>query len=195
MTADGDETRRRLLACAREHYLDVGAHQFSLREVARRAQVSAAAVYRHFDDKKTLLAALCGEGFKTFYGYLMRALSEKTPLARLRATGRAYLAFGLENEEDYRVIFMSPADQFGEAHKKLLPETDTTFRFLVDRVRECQDANVIRAGDPIPIAAAIWSMVHGLVSLRLSKHIQLDAKVFDRFFTTSTDDLIRGLAP
>ena len=58
-----------------------------------------------------------------------------------------------------------------------------------------QDADVVRAGDPVAIAATIWAMVHGLVSLRLSNHIPLDPKAFDKFFLTSTDDLLRGLAP
>ena len=34
----------------------------SLREIARRAGVSATAVYRHFPDKAALLSALCEEG-------------------------------------------------------------------------------------------------------------------------------------
>jgi len=197
VTSDGDDTRQRLLDRGREHYLEVGAAGFSLREVARRAGVSAAAVYRHFDDKNALLAALCSEGFRTFHGYLMGALKEKTPRARLRAAGRAYLAFGLENAQHYRVIFMSPADVLGEAARETLaPETKSSFQFLVDRVRECQEDDVLRPGDPVALAATIWGLVHGLVSLRLSAHLALlDEKTFERFFTTATDDLLHGLAP
>lgn len=196
MTHDGDETRQRLLDRGREHYLEVGAAGFSLREVARRAGVSAAAVYRHFDDKNMLLAALCGEGFRTFHGYLMGALKESSPRARLRGAGRAYLAFGQENPQHYRVIFMSPANVLGDAARaSLAPETKTSFQFLVDRVRECQEADDLRAGDPVAIAGTIWGLVHGLVSLRLSSHLEMDAKSFERFFTTATDDLLRGLAP
>jgi AcrR family transcriptional regulator len=43
------ETRALLLEHARELYLEGGPAAFSLREVARRVGVSAAAVYRHFD--------------------------------------------------------------------------------------------------------------------------------------------------
>lgn len=196
MTVEGDETRQKLLEHARQHYLDVGPHQFSLREVARRTGISAAAVYRHFDDKDALLGAICAEGFKTFHGYLMRALKEKTPIERLRAAGRAYRAFGVENNEHYRVIFMSSADVLGKATmQKLAGETATSFQFLVDRVRECQDAKAIRKGDPVEIAATIWSMVHGMVSLHISHHITLDSMTFAAFFAQATDDLLQGLAP
>lgn len=197
MTAEGDETHRRLLDRAREHYLEVGAHQFSLREVARRAGVSAAAVYRHFEDKDALLAAICGEGFKAFYGYLMRGLKAPNALEQLRATGKAYLAFALENSEHYRVIFMSPVGVLKEESlRAMFPETMITFQFLVDRVRACQAEEVIREGDPVAVAATIWALVHGLVSLRLSQHMStVGVSEFEALFTTSTDDLLRGLAP
>lgn len=181
---------------AREHYLEVGAHQFSLREVARRTGVSAAAVYRHFEDKDALLAAICAEGFQTFHMYLMRALAEKSPLERLRAAGRAYRAFGVENPEDYRVIFSS-ADRVlrVSTFEKLQVQTSSTFQFLVDRVRECQDARVIRKGTPSEIAASIWAHVHGLVSLYISERLPFDDAAFATFFAESTDHLLRGLAP
>ena len=66
MTLEEPNTRTRLLAHAREVYLEGGAAHFSLREVARRVGISAAAVYRHFDSKDALLGAVCEEGFRTF---------------------------------------------------------------------------------------------------------------------------------
>jgi AcrR family transcriptional regulator len=176
-------------------YLEGGVANFSLREVARRAGVSAAAVYRHFDDKEALLAAVCEEGFRTFSGYLLRALAEKTPLARLRTAGDLYLRFAVENPHDYRVIFMS----VGLALDKIVVsrETSPTFTFLVDRVRECIEAGDLAAGDPVEIAATIWAHVHGLASLRLSGHMDSvgDAKAFALFFRSSTDRLLQAYAP
>lgn len=193
MRADGAETRERLLRCAREHYLEVGAANLSLREVARRAGVSAAAVYRHFEDKDALLGALVGEGFRAFYGYLMRSLAETSPLERLRAAGRNYLAFALENPEHYTVIFMRKSG----AKVSGYPETGTTFQLLVDRVRECIDARVLRAADPAILAASIWAHVHGLASLRIANPFfaEMPAAAFARFFETSVDDHLRGLRP
>ena len=70
-----------------------------------------------------------------------------------------------------------------------------TFRFLVDRVRECVDAGVLREGDPDEMATFIWAHVHGLVSLRLSGHLEAvgtDAD-FARFYERSIDSLVAGL--
>lgn len=190
------DTRTRLLEHARDVYLEGGVAHFSLREVARRVAVSPAAVYRHFDGKDALLQAVCEEGFRTFSSYLLRALTEKTPRARLRAAGELYLRFAIENEHDYRVIFMSSVEDLGLRSKKAGPEASPTFQFLVDRVRECMLAKVIAAADATEIAAAIWAHVHGLASLRLSGHLDSvgNDAAFAAFFRRSVDRLLRGFA-
>ncbi len=198
MTLEEPNTRTRLLAHAREVYLEGGAAHFSLREVARRVGISAAAVYRHFDSKDALLGAVCEEGFRTFLGYLLRSLGERTPLARLRAAGDLYLRFALENEHDYRVIFMSSVAEIAVGAAKADPAvTSPTFLFLVDRVRECTASGDLREGDPTAMAASIWAHVHGLSSLRLSGHLASagDDAAFAFFFRQSTDALLVGLAP
>jgi AcrR family transcriptional regulator len=191
------DTRTRLLEHAREVYLEGGAAHFSLREVARRVGISAAAVYRHFDNKEALLGAVCEEGFRTFSSYLLRALAETTPLGRLRAAGDFYRRFAMENPHDYRVIFMSSVGDIGlRSGKASARESSPTFQFLVDRVRECIDAGVIAPGDASEIAATIWAHVHGLASLRLSGHLDSagDDDAFAAFFRTSMNGLLQGLA-
>lgn len=196
MASAEHDTRERLLRHARDVYLEDGPVHFSLREVARRTGVSAAAVYRHFDDKEALLSAVCGEGFRTFSGYLLSALGETKPLDRMRATANAYLRFALENPRDYRVIFMSTAEDLGSRTRgQGGPAASPTFQFLVDRVRECMQAGVFARHDDIEIAADLWAHVHGLASLRLCGHFASvgDDAAFTRFFAASTDRLLKGL--
>lgn len=196
MTTPGTDTRERLLRCARNLYLEHGPAQLSLREVARRAGVSAAAVYRHFDGKEALVGAVCNEGFRLFGSYLMRALKEATPMARLRTSGLYYLRFARENPHDYRVIFMTPAEEEGILHASALSHAPPTFQFIVDRVRECMGSGDSAAGNPEEVAAVIWAHVHGLVSLRLSGHMAPagDDAAFEAFYLRSTDALVAGLA-
>ena len=199
---EAEDTRGRLLAAARDVFLEDGPVNFSLREVARRVDVSAAAVYRHFDGKEALLAAACQQGFEVFSSYLVRALGARSALDRLLATGEQYRLFGLENSLDYRFIFMSDIrDPNAKAHAKQrnisVLALDSTFRFLVDRVRECMDGKIVMAGSAESTAALIWAHVHGLVSLRLSGHLDPvgDDAAFATFYRQSVDTLLRGLAP
>lgn len=187
-----ESTKERLLIAARDHYLEVGPVHFSLREVARRCEVSAAAVYRHFDGKEALLRAVCDEGFRVFASYLMESLRMPDPLSRLREAGRQYLRFGMERPRDYRVIFMSDAPTEGE---KPIPQGSPSFQFLVDRVRECIDARVLAAAPEVDVAVSIWAHVHGLVSLRLAGQLEAvgNDDAFRALFTRSVDRLLNGL--
>ncbi len=199
MTAEGDSTRARLLTEARDLYLEVGSARLSLREVARRTGVSAAAVYRHYDSKEALLRQVCGEGFRIFSSYLMRALAAATPAARMASCAEQYLRFGLENPRDYRVIFMSDADDVAALWPAPRKDGahDPTFQFLVDRVRECMQARLLARGDADEVATLIWSHVHGLVSLRLSGHLTRIGSdtAFARFYRHAVDRLLAALAP
>ena len=47
---------------------EVGPEAFTLREVARALGVNHTAVYRHFEDKRALLAAIAEQGFDPVYG-------------------------------------------------------------------------------------------------------------------------------
>lgn len=200
----GDDTRAELLAAARDLFLETGPAAFSLREVARRVGVSAAAVYRHFDGKEALVQAASTQGFQLFSSYLVRALAAPSALARLLAAGDQYRHFALENPLDYRFIFMGAAEetvapdckQPSQEESVGMPQ-DSTFRFLVDRVRECMDEGVLATGDPEKIAVLIWGHVHGLVSLRISGHLRPlgDEQAFAFFYGESVERLLRGLAP
>lgn len=198
MTADGEHTRVRILGEARDLYLETGLVHFSLREVARRVGVSAPAVYRHYDNKEALLRAVCTEGFRVFSDYLLAALGAKSPRERLARAAEQYLRFGLEHPHDYRFIFMSsPVDVRAIASGPRTPALAPTFQFLVDRVRECMQAHVLRRSDPEEIATQIWAHVHGLVSLRVSGHLARlgDDAAFSRFYHNAVEKLLTGLAP
>jgi AcrR family transcriptional regulator len=194
VVADAEGTKARLRAEARDLYLEVGFAHFSLREVARRVGVSAPAVYRHYKSKEALLSEVCASGFTQFGSYLLRALSEATPKARLVRSGELYYRFAIENPRDYRVIFMGDAVPFMAKEKWSSP--DATFQFLIDRVRECMQARVLKKRDETEVATIIWAHVHGLVSLRLSGHLGEvgDDDDFARFYARSVERLLAGLA-
>ena len=56
MPRDGTETYEKILPAAKEEFLEKGFEQASMREIASRAGISAAGIYRHFKDKEELFA-------------------------------------------------------------------------------------------------------------------------------------------
>jgi AcrR family transcriptional regulator len=192
------ETKERILQESRELLREKGIAGFSMRGVAERVGVTATALYRHFEDKDALLAALLEQGFLTFGSYLMRALAGKTPMDRLRRAGYAYFDFALEHPRDYALMFMTPCQELGlkSVSDGAKSRMDATFVFLVDRVQECIAAGVCEAHDPTAIALNIWAEVHGLVCLRLNGQLDdLDERAFRERVDFMLDRIDVSLSP
>lgn len=77
-----------------------GPEAISLRDLARRAGVSHAAPYRHFDDRQALFVALGEEGF----ALLAAELEGK----HWREQAVAYVRFALAHPERFRLMFTRP---------------------------------------------------------------------------------------
>ena len=81
--------------------------------------------------------------------------------------GRAYVRFGLENPEHYRIMFMTRPLAEGLPLDRL-PGL-TAFGYLVEAVARCMDAGAIAAGDPFLVATNLWTAVHGITSLLIAR--------------------------
>jgi AcrR family transcriptional regulator len=161
-------TKTEILAAARARYVREG-FAFTLRALAEDVGITAAALYRHFDDKEALFAALFDDSFRRFGEAQLRAAEAAGPRERMQAAGRAYLDFALAHPADYRLMFMAPADLGERLPEHIRQRARGVFRLLVDRVRENIEAGHLPAGlDPEHAARAIWALSHGLVSLHLA---------------------------
>jgi AcrR family transcriptional regulator len=160
------DLRRALMDAALDTVAAGGVSALSLREAARRAGVSNAAPYHHFEGVHALVGALCEEGF----GGLDAAMREASegiddPGARMVALGRAYVRFAVAHPAHYRLMFSAaPKDpMLSEQASVGLP----AFGLMLRQIRAMQAASLAPRGDPAPLALMAWSSVHGLASLIL----------------------------
>jgi AcrR family transcriptional regulator len=175
-----------------------GPQGFSLREVARRARVSEAAPYWHFADREALLAAVAERGFVEMTKGMMEIWSRVVdPGERLHALGIGYVRFALAHPSYLRVMFGSEVPDKA-AHPTLKEAGERTFQLLVQAIVECQTAGQARPGDPVELAVAAWSIVHGLAALlvdgRLKEHVR-SAEEAERLAERVTALFMLGLAP
>ena len=166
------DLRRAIVKAAMEILHETQSLEFSLRELARRAGVSHNAPYKHFADKRELLAAVSAAGFETL---TKRMTSEVAGLnnarERLFAMLRAYIDHGVENPALYSLMFggylggpdrSRPAIELAEAEKtkallaaviiagglgRAIPQTQRNERKIAGAILAC------------------WSLVHGLTLL------------------------------
>lgn len=166
------DLRRALIDASLALISEEGFGALTLREVARRAGVTHAAPYRHFEDKEALLAAVAEEGFRAMATQMRERMDkESAPLERLGACGVAYVLFAVQHPAHFRVMFgphfSHPAD-----HDGLAQEEGNAFGLLVQSIVHGQQAGVLREGEPMPLALVAWSQVHGLASLLVDQQLK-----------------------
>jgi len=140
-----------------------------MRAVADATGVSPAAIYRHFTDRSELIFEVCERRFRELDHVVEEAAATSgDPLESLRLRGRAYVRFGLAHPEEYRIWFMSkPGTAPDWTADRIMKGPVVTH--LVQAVQACLDAGVIRPADPALVAFGLWSAVHGLTSLLITK--------------------------
>ncbi|MFO0625818.1 MAG: TetR/AcrR family transcriptional regulator [Polyangiales bacterium] len=181
------DLRRALMDAALDTVAEGGVPALSLREAARRAGVSNAAPYHHFEGVQALVGALCEEGFAGLDAS-MRAASEgiDDPGARMVALGRAYVRFAVAHPAHYRLMFsVAPKDPMLSATDlEALP----AFGLMLRQIWAMQAAGLAPRGDAAPLALMAWSSVHGLASLLL------DGPLREGFMGIAPDALDLALA-
>src|SRR5260370_29161998 len=130
--------RETLLQAAIRLIADVGTAGFTLREVARRADVSHNAPYRHFPDREDLLAAVAAQGFRELDEAMRAAVRhQRSSVGRLKRAGLAYVEFALRRPEHFTVMF----DAAVSNHKisDSAEPAEHAFRTLVSFLKSCHD--------------------------------------------------------
>lgn len=165
--------RRKILDAARELFAAEGYEAVTMRRLAEAVEYSATAIYSHFEDKDTLIRELCREDSASLAQALQAVAAEPDPLERLRQTGLAFVQFGVDHPNHYRLMLMSnrkldPADLPHMGHGN--PQEDG-YAFLVATVAEAIAKGLLREElqDPHLVAQAFGAGWHGVVALHLSK--------------------------
>jgi AcrR family transcriptional regulator len=170
---EGERLRGEILAAAQTLLLETAdTSAVSIRAIADRVGVTPPSIYRHFDDKDTLMMAVCATLFDQLDDAMEKAAAGATdPLEELRLKGRAYVEFGVAHPEHYRLIFMLKHAHSGpgDLDVESLPGR-AAFRHLqetVHRAFELRDPEV-EPPDEFTATCALWTAVHGITSLRIS---------------------------
>jgi AcrR family transcriptional regulator len=167
---EGDLLRDEILEAAERLLIETGNRDaVSIRAVAEGAGVTPPSIYLHFADKTELLFAVCEKHFEVLDRHLEEAAARTDdPLESLRLRGQAYVRFGLDHPEHYRILFMGKPDDTPDYFGDERLRQSASFDHLVAGVQRCLDAGVL-TGDPTLIAFGLWSVVHGVTSLLIAK--------------------------
>ena len=187
------DLRSALIRSALDLLRSEGLEALTLRGVARAAGVSQAAPYRHFADRRALVAAVAEEGFRRLQEEMVAAYRANPGPAGFKQIALAYVRFARENPAEYRVMFGPEVAQQDD-----LPALRQTSHGVLDFTRQgiegLQHAGMIGPGDPWRMAVACWAMLHGLAMLFLDGQTQGVESSPDELLETATRMLMFGMA-
>lgn len=139
----------------------------SIRAVADAVGVTSPSIYIHFANKEELILEVCSRQFETFDAVLTAAIAGiDDPVEALSTMGRAYVRFGLDHPEQYRLLFMTHTPEWAMRDKRAGDLSG--FGKLVDLVEHCIATGAFAPGDSFVVACGLWTAVHGVTSLLIA---------------------------
>ena len=186
------DLKKEILTAARELFTERGWESTSIRNIAEKIEYSPATIYLHYKDKNEIIFDLHREGFRLLVSYLTVLQGVHEPFERLKAMGRAYIRFALENQDVYKLIFVmeEPMKHMETCANMDWDEGDKAFNLLMSTVLDCQKNGQFPQLHPMNLSFVIWSTMHGLCTLRTSGHLGHVDIV--RNSNQTLDDLLAG---
>lgn len=161
----------RILNAARELFAERGYEAVTMREIGKRIEYSATALYNHFEDKDTLVRELCRRDFSDFaQRFLVAVVGSRSPIESAWRAGIVYLSFAEQFPQHYRLMFMTPMPEAPpEAGEREDPRMNA-YVFLRQLVEQLLAGGYLRPEltDVDLVAQSIWSILHGAVALDLT---------------------------
>lgn len=171
-TRERVETRERILDAARQMFVRHGYEATTMRAIADKIEYTPTAIYHHFRNKDALLTELASSDFRALATAFQKIGRIEDPIERLRRVGDAYVEFALEHPMQYQLMFMTAKPEGVLANGMVHGDpTQDAYAFLREAC-----AGAIASGrfrreitDADELAQMLWSSVHGVLALQMTK--------------------------
>lgn len=163
--------RQEILDAARELFVQEGYENVSMRRIAEKIEYSPTTIYLYFDDKVSLLYAICEETFARL-AKRMETIAKDAgdPVRALKKGCRAYVDFGLKYPNHYKVTFINHPEHPRD-DKRHLKEQSMGMRAygnLRAAVEACIKAKKFRETNVDAVTQMVWAGGHGVTSLLIT---------------------------
>jgi len=162
--------REALIEAALGLIAERGLGGFAVAELARAVGVSAAAPYRHFRDRDSVLAEVARRGFVQLAVSMRAAADAKRsdPVRALEDCAQAHLAYAANERPVYAAMF-DPNFPVAE-HAELARARDDAFAVLRTAASNASERSAAPRRPPaLMIALHVWAMTHGIAVLYLGR--------------------------
>jgi len=178
---------------------EAGYSDFSMRKLGARLGIAAKTIYNYFTDKDELYLMIVTKGFEILFCRFQEAYaSGNSPFEKLRAMAIAYIDYGIGNPHLYTIMFSmgTPkyADYVGTKHEKLAESQNITALRSAELAEKVIREIALTGGRFKPEDSNyrlmhFWSMLHGIVSLSLSR-VTLEVGDFKQSISRVIDETL-----
>lgn len=190
---EGHARRGEILAAAERIFVDCGYEGATIRKIADDVGVSSTALYMHFRDKSEILHEICETAFDKLLKTDLAIIERPIPAGeKVRAILEAYMKFGFENPNAYRLVFLTRPQEAQEGAESVAQRLG---KEVYDRFEACvtQLAEEGRLKtDPKVAGQTLWAGCHGIVALVITKPY-FDWAPRSALAQTMLDTLFEGL--
>jgi AcrR family transcriptional regulator len=209
MTATSDrryhhgDLRNALVRAASDLAESGGPEAVTIRAAARAVGVTPTATYRHFTNQVDLLCAAKDDAMEQMAEVIVDLAARLKPGAdpatvavdRLKAAGRGYVLFALENPGLFRTAFcVVPADAENVDPLDARLAASPPYAFLAGALDDLVNTGAMDPALRPGAEAGAWAAVHGLSQLLLEGPYQgIDPDVRHEIIESTLEMVVRGL--
>ena len=165
---------RTLVEKASELLEERGVDGFSLREVARRADVAVAAPSHHFGNVSGLLTAVALEGFRELIAAFERLLrKDLSPTDQVVGLSETYVRLARRKPGVYSIMFRG--EILDNENGEFCAARSRSLEILVETVGKALDKEASKE-HVLAVAKTVWATNHGLIALRLEDGKALNSR-------------------
>ncbi len=179
------ESRRAILDATESLLLEVGADRLSIRGVSRACGFQAPTIYHHFGDKQGLIDELLEERFRDLLPVFESVPRRLDAVAYLHELARVYVGMRDTHRDLYRLLTLPRPDDAAEP-----PSAARIRDMFSEALEQLARQGRLKADDIQAALQTVWAMMHGLVSLSISRP---DYEWNDAVIDTALGALVRGL--
>jgi AcrR family transcriptional regulator len=164
-----EEVRSLILDTAWHQIREEGVQALSIRKVADAIEYSVPVIYTHFESKDALIKEFIQKGYRILTGQLEEARAPHADAARqLEAMAQAYWDFAYHNKEYYQLMFGLGIP--GCMMAREVPEISTFGTLLQSVIKEAITRGKHPEADVFLKFQSFWSILHGIVTIRMQTH-------------------------
>lgn len=187
-----DEVRASILATAWQIVREEGWQALSIRKIAEAIEYSIPVIYDHFANKEAILLEFGKDGYRSLSKKIAQAKAKSDdPAEQLHAMAHAYWNFAFKNKEYYQVMFglgMACSEE-----EKYIPEKTEFRELMMQPIDAILEKNKKQAVNTCLKYHTFWSVLHGLVSIKLMGHSDVSDELNKMVLDDAVDGFVKNL--